>query len=242
MVFDSGEQQGEQRALVATAGWRRLRLAFAASIVLHILIVLQRGQLPASPAAAPNLRATLRPAEGASVPIPAPAPIPAHRAAATATVSPAPTFSAPMVTAAAVPPPATVPAKTSEAVLVSEAASSAPAAPAVRDSPADLVDGLSADGLRRYRLSLATQARRFKRYPAQALASNWTGTVEIRLDIGGDGQPKAPLVLHSSGYAVLDRAALVMIEEGARHASLPVELRGKAFSVVLPVVFDLTDR
>lgn len=95
--------------------------------------------------------------------------------------------------------------------------------------------------MRRYRLSLAAQARRFKRYPAQALASGWAGMTEIRLEIGADGQPKDVDVQHSSGYTVLDHAALTMIEAGAQHTPVPVELRGKAFSVVLPVVFDLTE-
>lgn len=113
-------------------------------------------------------------------------------------------------------------------------ASSSPATATSADT------GLSADGLRRYRLSLAAQARRFKRYPTQALASGWTGTVDIRLEISGDGQPMAVEVLHSSGYAVLDRAALTMIEAGAQRTSVPGELRGKAFAVVLPVMFDLT--
>lgn len=246
MFFDSGEQRGERQGFATAAGWRRLRLAFAVSIALHILVLLQRGQLPSSPAVAPHLLATLRPAEPApavapaALPPPARAPIPAHRAVAAA--APAPIFSAPTAAAPALrTPPASLPAPTSETAPASEAVSSEPTAPAMQVPPADVADGLSADGLRRYRLSLAAQSRRFKRYPVQALAASWTGTVEIRLDIGGDGQPKAALVLHSSGYAVLDRAALTMIEEGARHAPLPPELRGRAFSVVLPVVFDLTD-
>jgi hypothetical protein len=40
---------------------------------------------------------------------------------------------------------------------------------------------------------------------------------------------------------VLDRAALVTIDSGALRARLPESLRGKAFAVVLPVVFNLDD-
>jgi hypothetical protein len=40
---------------------------------------------------------------------------------------------------------------------------------------------------------------------------------------------------------VLDRAALTMIDAGALRARLPESLRGKAFAVVLPVVFNLDD-
>ena len=43
------------------------------------------------------------------------------------------------------------------------------------------------------------------------------------------------------GHEALDRAAQAMIEAGARHTPIPDVLRGKAFSVVLPVVFDIND-
>lgn len=104
-------------------------------------------------------------------------------------------------------------------------------------SPAE---GVSADGLRRYRLSLATQARRFKRYPAQALAAGWVGTVEIFLAVDSMGRAAAT-VNKSSGHEVLDRAAQAMIEAGAERAPVPDTLQGKAFSLVLPVVFNLND-
>lgn len=102
------------------------------------------------------------------------------------------------------------------------------------------VAGLSADGLRRYRLGLATQSRRFKRYPAQALAAGWAGTVEIFLAVDSAGQAVVTLN-KSSGHEALDRAAQIMIEAGAQHTPVPEVLRGKAFSVVLPVVFDIND-
>ena len=101
--------------------------------------------------------------------------------------------------------------------------------------------GEAVEGLRGYRLALATQARRFKRYPAQAMASGWAGSADIRVEVGSDGRPLAATVARSSGYEVLDRAALVMIDAGALRARLPESLRGRAFAVVLPVVFNLDD-
>ena len=101
--------------------------------------------------------------------------------------------------------------------------------------------GGAVDGLRGYRLAIATQARRFKRYPAQAMASGWAGSAEIRVEVDSDGQPRATTVTRSSGHEALDRAALTMIEAGALRARLPESLRGKAFAVVLPVVFNLDD-
>ncbi len=101
--------------------------------------------------------------------------------------------------------------------------------------------GEAVDGLRGYRLALATQARRFKRYPAQAMASGWAGTADVRVEVGSDGRPRAATMVRSSGYEVLDRAALTMIDAGALRARLPESLRGRAFAVVLPVVFNLDD-
>lgn len=107
-------------------------------------------------------------------------------------------------------------------------------------SVAGLSAGLSADGLRRYRLGLATQSRRFKRYPTQALAAGWAGTVEVFLAVDSAG--KIVVTLNkSSGHEALDRAAQIMIEAGAQHTPVPDVLHGKAFSIVLPVVFDISE-
>jgi protein TonB len=98
------------------------------------------------------------------------------------------------------------------------------------------------DGLRGYRLAVASQARRFKRYPAQAMASGWEGSAEIRVEVGSDGRPRTAAVVRSSGHELLDRAALAMIDAGALRARVPENLRGKAFAVALPVVFNLDDQ
>lgn len=100
--------------------------------------------------------------------------------------------------------------------------------------------GVSADGLRRYRLNLAVQARSFKRYPAQARAAGWVGTVALFLSVDSEGRVIVA-VNKSSGYGVLDEAGRAMIEASAQRTPVPDVLRGKAFSLVIPVVFDLND-
>lgn len=248
MIFDSGEKDGFRDS----SARRRLRHALFASLFVHALVVFQGMHKTLPQTAPPNLLATLRPvaAPAATVPESAPAVVPRIIPPRHA-VAPAPTFVAPHAAAPAVAaPPSTDVAgirnlsPSNEAQRATPATQTAPAtatAVAPASLPASADAGLSVDGVRRYRLSLAAQARRFKRYPAQALASGWAGTAEIRLEIGSDGQPKSVEVLHSSGYAVLDRSALTMIEAGAQRTPVPAELRGKAFSVVLPVVFDLTE-
>lgn len=246
MTFDSGEQEDLTR--------RRLYFALFVSLAIHALLLMGRGSRSVVQAPPPGLLASLQPLPAAISPVP-PAPSaarpPAIRRAVPpahpqATASGAPVFLAsepatPAVRAAitnampvAAAPPSSEPAA---------AAAATPALPPVAgDGPraAELpASGLSADGLRRYRLSLAAQSRRFKRYPAQALAAGWVGTAEIRLAIDNDGRGTAEL-LRSSGHEILDRAAQTMVEAGAQRTPVPEALRGKAFSVVLPVVFDIS--
>lgn len=256
MKFDSGKQEGISRGLIR----RPLRFALCASLAIHGLLLTMGARQPPQPvAAAARLLATLRPAPDLPVPPVAP---PQHvvqrekpRPMAKAAVSsrrefkPAPTIFTP----SPAPPIADVAPNSTAAnnIAVNSTANAAPSAaasvtPSAETAPSPSIEApteaptLSADGLRRYRLSLATQARRFKRYPAQALAAGWSGTAEIQLTVASDGQGEATLS-RSSGYAVLDRAAQTMIEQSAQHTPVPETLRGKAFSVVLPVLFDIND-
>ena len=100
-------------------------------------------------------------------------------------------------------------------------------------------DGLDADGVRQYRLALATQARRYKRYPASALEANIGGTAEIRVAVATGGLPQDVQLARSSGNDQIDDAALDMIRKAAPRTLVPELLRSRAFVVSLPVVFDL---
>lgn len=94
--------------------------------------------------------------------------------------------------------------------------------------------------MRRYRLNLAAESRRFKHYPEQAVRQGWSGTVEIGINVSADGTPQPAQMLRSSGYLLLDAAALDMLNQAARYAHVPPGLRGQAFSVRLPVEFNAT--
>lgn len=265
MIFDSVEKRNKGR--------RRLRYAFAASLLAHLLLLWPRvsvvdvkdtpaalhatifDQTPAVPPAPtlPAPRRSLRPKPPAT-PL-----VPKHA------VPPAPTFPAPPPQVA-VPDPVPSRPQTSGAQrstptpmpVTAEKPASAPldspsAALPVRSAPTTAAPALggtegraatpalSQDGLHRYRLALASQARRFKRYPAQARAMGWAGTATIRVDVDRDGRPRTALLVHSSGHETLDRAALALIDAGAPRTRLPDSLRGREFSVTLPVVFNLED-
>lgn len=100
---------------------------------------------------------------------------------------------------------------------------------------------LDADGLRQYRLALAVEARRFRRYPARAREASIGGTVEIRVAVAAGGQAQEVELARSSGHELLDDAALEMMKKAVPRATVPDRLRGHVFVVSLPVVFDLAD-
>ena len=99
--------------------------------------------------------------------------------------------------------------------------------------------GPDAAGLRQYRLALAGEARRFRRYPEIARRDGLAGTAEIRVAVM-QGERLAELS-RSSGHALLDAAALEMLRQAAARTQLPDSLRGQKFAVLLPVVFEVEE-
>ena len=239
MTFHSMEMRG-----LTT---RRLLYATAASLLLHLLVFwpdharLLNKEAPALLQATLHLLPQVRPAD--AVP-------PQHPPLA---VPPAPTLAKPeskpqqhtLEQPKAISVPQTPPAPAAVPSKSAPGASTAPSAPAGSTGGALLTQanasGDAVDGLRGYRLSVATEARRFKRYAAQATVSGQTGSAEIRVEVGSDGRPRPATLFRSSGHELLDQAALAMIDAGAQRARLPESLRGKAFAVVLPVMFNLED-
>ena len=101
---------------------------------------------------------------------------------------------------------------------------------------------MDAGGLRQYRLSLAAAARRFKHYPPLAVANGWSGTAEVGVAIGANGLTQPVQLLRSSGYALLDAAAVEMIASAALNTVVPASLQGRHFSIPLPVAFEADEQ
>ena len=99
----------------------------------------------------------------------------------------------------------------------------------------------NAEGIGEYRLGLAREARRFKRYPTVARENAWTGVVVLMIQ--GAASSAVPMVSidQSSGHAVLDAQALEMLEKATRLAPLPDSLMGKRFAISLPIHYRLDD-
>lgn len=248
MTFHSFETGG--------IGTRRLRYAVLASLLLHLLLLWPTAPRLLTDTAPALLHAALRPSPVPSQSPPPPKPVPRAVAPAPTVVTPSAPIElpalepskpasvpqAPVVSAekalTPMPPPASPTRTAAPSVPPRSTAPVAVAASLISEATAS---GVVLDGLRGYRLAVASQARRFKRYPAQAMASGWAGSAEIRLEVSSDGQPRNVTVSRSSGHELLDRAAQAMIDAGAQRASVPDSLRGRAFAVVLPVVFNLED-
>lgn len=76
-------------------------------------------------------------------------------------------------------------------------------------------------------------------YPIDALENNWEGTVRVAVVIGRDGRVKAASVAHSSGHPTLDAEAVRKVLVAREPPVPPALLRGREFSLQLPVEFRL---
>lgn len=229
--------------------WLRSPLvqALLASAVLHAVLLI--GVLPTFPArmeaAATRLEAVLNTsvsARSTAMPLPK-MPTPAVHAVRPSapsllkTVTAASTVLAVPGGAAEV---AAQPVSLPEAVTTSRVAGDVGGTPQPGAS-APASQGLSADDLRQYRLSLAIAARRFKRYPALARERGWEGTSAVAINLIAALPTPQIALLDSSGRRALDEQAVEMVTQAARATELPEALKGRDFRVVLPVKFSLEE-
>ncbi len=117
----------------------------------------------------------------------------------------------------------------------------AEAKPTVALTTIPLEPGPDQAGLRQFRLSLAGEARRYRRYPESARQAGLAGTSEVRVAVEAGGGARHTDLSRSSGHAILDQAALDMLRQAAARAVLPDSLRGQSFAVLLPVVFEVNE-
>ena len=231
-----------------------------ASIALHALVFLAFSQRDAP---APRskallvLTATLAPVAAAPSEPPAQARPQPHMV-----LPPAPTPVPPKPVVTPVPAPQKTPANAVR-TAPSDALPAAPAAPGtavasappstpgqIRSAPpaspgatseAAARSGSEADAgtLEQYRLALIVATRRYKRYPAIAMEKGWQGKVEVHMVIGANGMLASASVKTSSGHDILDNQAVDMLKKGKTTVQVPTSLRGREFSVDVPVIFNL---
>jgi protein TonB len=252
---------GSARGTAWQDGARRaLEYALVASLALHALALLSLPSLPSlrtPPAPAqPPLEARLMPARPVEAPRPPPPPPPPPKIepqpAPQSTPHPAPRpvlkKARPVRERAPEPAPQPVPVITAPAPapLVAPVAQPQPPvaaapppapAPAPRAAPRPDAASLAAQ----YRAALMAEAARYKRYPRFARDNGWQGRVELHLAIGADGAIASLRVARGTGYSILDQQALEMVRSAKPQIAIPEGLRGKPFSVEIPVLFSLRE-
>lgn len=214
---------------------RPLFAALFLSTAVHgvLLFGFERAEMvrPALTSGSMQVLLGLKPAPAAS-PMPTPA-IPArHDTARSRQLAAPPESSERRVSAADSHPAAPV------AGEVGAPSASSAAAGAVAERPPE---GIDADGVRQYRIDLASAARRFRVYPAVARARGWEGTVELAIASGPLVSVPVIRVTRSSGHPVLDEQAVSMLSQAVRVAPLPDSLRGRELNISLPIRFSLED-
>jgi periplasmic protein TonB len=222
--------------------FRLLRAAVLASLVLHALILyflpLLR-ELDKSRVELPPLTARLVEPK----PVPEPPKV----------EPPPPVASSPVVRPAAKPQPqpsvtpvlSVEPQKqAAEPALLVPAAPPQPAASAeAQPAPAvtATVSGPDPSSIARFRLELMEVALRYERYPRIAQDNGWEGRVELRILIAENGALASIIVRKSAGRVVLDDQALTMLRSAHPHVVVPPSLRGKAFTLDIPVDFSIKE-
>lgn len=237
---------------------RALALCLAVSLALHALLLLLPDLRPgaSAPAATGVLTATFAPRAIPSDPAAATAEVPRRREREALEAKPEepsrpesfrPALAAPSAARTGSPDLSSAPTVQVEAAALAPSASDGtarqleaqPAAKASGAGSARAGNEADAGTLDRYRLALIVAAKRYKRYPAQAMDNGWQGRVEVRLVIGANGAIQAGIVRTSSGYEILDSQALDMVTNAKPLAPIPSALRGREFTVDIPVIFDL---
>ena len=240
---------------------RRLRLlawAVLVSLVLHASILLFLSQIReivrASPTPPPLTARLVEPPKPkppeppppqvervVPVPVPPKAPVAKPRPQAAPVRAPVPTL------APSAPPPilSVEPKPSAEPTFVVPAA---PAEPGTRmdgqlgtASPAAPAIGPDPGSLARFRVEFMEIASRYKRYPRIAQDNNWQGRVELRIAFSESGAISSLSVRKGTGRPVLDEEAQAMIRRAAPQAVIPPALRGKAFTLDIPVDFFLKE-
>ena len=233
----------------AAAAWSRddkrertLYLCFGFSIALHTFVMLAFPGLQAGNSREES-RVLTAMFESRTDPVESRAPVPVRNKVRERreipvppepTQSPAPTAAPRVEERAPDPaPPSSRPFAPAEAPRGSEPVSTEPAA----KPPAELSD---AGLLEAYRLALIDAAKRYKRYPVQAMERGWEGRVEIRVVVDANGAIKNALVKTSSRYQILDAQALDMVKRAFNAlAQVRPAPQGREFTVDVPVIFEL---
>ncbi|MEP6933243.1 MAG: TonB family protein, partial [Nitrospirota bacterium] len=86
--------------------------------------------------------------------------------------------------------------------------------------------------------TLRTKLESVKTYPSLAKANHWQGRVVVQIRVDGDGRIANPEIEESSGYPVLDQAALDALQ-AASPLTLSYRLDGPPIVMLIPLNYQL---
>jgi protein TonB len=86
---------------------------------------------------------------------------------------------------------------------------------------------------------LSREFAKHKQYPRIAQMRGWQGIARIELRIDASGNVTSSTIAESSGFEILDKQALDMVRKASPLPLPPEALRGRDFTIVVPVSFKL---
>lgn len=90
-----------------------------------------------------------------------------------------------------------------------------------------------------YGNSLSREIGKHKRYPRIAQMRGWQGSVRLLLEIDANGKVSSVKVEEASDREVFNTEALEMVKRMIQPPPVPEALRGRTFSVRVPIIFRL---
>jgi len=90
-----------------------------------------------------------------------------------------------------------------------------------------------------YRTGLIKWLSTYVEYPQRALEKELEGKVELSVSINRSGEVLGKEIVSSSGSALLDQAALKMLERGSPLPTMPESLAGETYTFTMPLNFSL---
>lgn len=92
-----------------------------------------------------------------------------------------------------------------------------------------------------YGKNLHQLAARYKQYPMMALRRGWEGKIKVIVHFSAEGKVSSLTVKKPGEHPILDDEAIAMVKKGLNDLPAPAKLRGKAFTLVIPVDFHLDE-
>ena len=90
-----------------------------------------------------------------------------------------------------------------------------------------------------YQRQLIVHQKKFRRYPSKARRRRQQGTAKVEFSIDRSGKVIGKKLIGSSGYPILDEAALAAVDRASPYPAPPVEVSGEVLHYAIPIQFKI---